>query len=95
MVQASLLQRPIEKGKMTEFTDEIIQVIKDVQVGSWDGELGAGTQLSKHMQLDDMDLNELVLELNIHYNIDIPDRVMEKVSTISDLADAIQKLRGL
>ena len=47
------------------------------------------TEIFEELPLDSLQLYELVVDLESHYEIRIPDEAIEKVSTIQDVVDMI------
>lgn len=48
------------------------------------------TEIFEELPLDSLQLYELVVDLESHYGIRIPDEAIEKVSTIQDVVDMIE-----
>ena len=54
-------------------------------------ELHPGIQLERDLKADDLDRVELVMELEDHFKISIPDEDFDKLQTLGQVADYVRK----
>lgn len=55
-------------------------------------EIDENTELAGHLNLDSLQVMELVLDVEDHFDISIPVNVLPDVKTVKDLAMQIEKL---
>lgn len=58
----------------------------------WTPELG--TNFEDDLDFDPLHKLQLSIALEEHFNIDIPDTIMERAETVEDVVTAIDRLRG-
>ena len=77
----------------TEIEDKIYQIVSD-QLSVDRGELSRETSFVNDLNADSLDTVELVMELEDEFDMTIPDEEAEKLATIGNAIDYIQKNVG-
>ncbi|MCX7124772.1 MAG: acyl carrier protein [Gammaproteobacteria bacterium] len=76
---------------MTMQTFEKIQQILVERFAIDAANVRLGTDLEKDLKLDSMDAMDLLLAINETFKINIPEQTLEKVHTIGELVDVVEK----
>lgn len=50
------------------------------------------SELEAELGCDSLDLVEITMEIEEHFGIDVPDEVHEKIRTVGDIADGVERL---
>lgn len=85
---------------MVPETDKVMEVIraiirKNFREDKFTHHINALTPKSKVSEiLDSLDFVETIMDLEIHYNIAIPDSECEKMFTFNDMIKTIQKIQN-
>ena len=77
----------------TEIEDKVYQIVSD-QLSVDRGELARETSFVNDLNADSLDTVELVMELEDEFDMTIPDEEAEKLATIGNAIDYIQKHVG-
>jgi acyl carrier protein len=76
--------------KLKEITEKVKQIISE-QLGVEEGEVTSSASFVDDLGADSLDTVELVMALEEHFDIDIPDDAAEKIRTVQDAIDYIEK----
>lgn len=76
--------------------DEIVtQVFEVLRPFAKDGQvIGEDTELVADLGLDSVQVMELLLEIEDHFDVSIPLNVLPDVRTVSDLSEQLQSITG-
>jgi acyl carrier protein len=77
-----------EKSK--ELVEKVKQIISE-QLGVDEGEVTASASFVDDLGADSLDQVELVMALEENFNLEIPDEDAEKIRTVQDAIDYIEK----
>ncbi len=75
---------------VTEIEEKVIQVVSE-QLSVDKGEVKRDTSFVNDLNADSLDIVELVMELEDEFDLTIPDEEAEKLSTVGEAVDYIQK----
>ncbi len=73
-----------------EIQEKVIQIVSE-QMSVDKGELSRDTSFTNDLNADSLDTVELVMELEDEFNMTIPDEEAEKLKTVGEAIDFIQK----
>jgi acyl carrier protein len=76
--------------KLKEITEKVKQIISE-QLGVEEGEVTSSASFVDDLGADSLDTVELVMALEEHFDIEIPDDAAEKIRTVQDAIDYIEK----
>ena len=76
-----------------EIEDKVFQIVSD-QMSVDKGELSRETSFVNDLNADSLDTVELVMELEDEFDMTIPDEEAEKLKTVGEAIDYIQKHLG-
>jgi acyl carrier protein len=76
--------------KMKEITEKVKQIISE-QLGVEEAEVTPRASFVDDLGADSLDTVELVMALEEHFDIEIPDEDAEKIRTVQDAIDYIDK----
>jgi acyl carrier protein len=76
--------------KLKEITEKVKQIISE-QLGVEEGEVTSSASFVDDLGADSLDTVELVMALEEHFDIEIPDDAAEKIRTVQDAIDYIDK----
>jgi acyl carrier protein len=76
--------------KVKEITEKVKQIISE-QLGVEEGEVTSSASFVDDLGADSLDTVELVMALEEHFDIEIPDDAAEKIRTVQDAIDYIEK----
>jgi acyl carrier protein len=76
--------------KLKEITDKVKQIISE-QLGVEEAEVTPSASFVDDLGADSLDTVELVMALEEHFDIEIPDDAAEKIRTVQDAIDYIDK----
>jgi acyl carrier protein len=76
--------------KLKEITEKVKQIISE-QLGVEEAEVTASASFVDDLGADSLDTVELVMALEEHFDIEIPDDAAEKIRTVQDAIDYIDK----
>lgn len=76
--------------KLKEITEKVKQVIAE-QLGVEEAEVTPSASFVDDLGADSLDTVELVMALEEHFDIEIPDDAAEKIRTVQDAIDYIDK----
>jgi acyl carrier protein len=76
--------------KMKEITEKVKQIISE-QLGVEEAEVTPSASFVDDLGADSLDTVELVMALEEHFDIEIPDEDAEKIRTVQDAIDYIDK----
>ena len=76
--------------KLKEITEKVKQIISE-QLGVEEGEVTSSASFVDDLGADSLDTVELVMALEEHFDIEIPDDDAEKIRTVQDAIDYIEK----
>jgi acyl carrier protein len=76
--------------KLKEITEKVKQIISE-QLGVEEGEVTSSASFVDDLGADSLDTVELVMALEEHFDIEIPDDAAEKIRTVQDAIDYIGK----
>jgi acyl carrier protein len=82
------------KGRLmdrSEILEKMRETISD-QLNIDASKIVEGASLTKDLGADSLDLLQLVTELEDQYGIEIPDEDLEKMQTVGDVLDELEKL---
>lgn len=74
--------------------DEIFEKVKEItvsQLGVEEADVDVDTSFIDDLGADSLDIVELVMALEEEFNVEIPDEDAEKISTVKDGIDYIEK----
>lgn len=74
----------------TEVEDKVVQIVSD-QMSVERGEITRETSFVNDLNADSLDTVELVMELEDEFDLTIPDDQAEKLRTVGEAVDYIQK----
>ncbi len=74
----------------TEIEDKVFQIVSE-QMSVEKGELSRETSFVNDLNADSLDTVELVMELEDEFDLNIPDEEAEKLKTVGEAIDYIQK----
>lgn len=85
----------MEKLKAGEVTidPKLVEIIVD-NLGVDEEEVTGNASLVDDLGADSLDQVEIVMAIEEHYDIEIPDDEMERFKTVQDVADYIRKKKG-
>jgi acyl carrier protein len=72
-----------------EILSQIFAVLRKLESGAQYGDLSGDTAIST-LQLDSMGITQLVIELETHFDLSLPDAELARMATLSDLAECIR-----
>lgn len=75
---------------VTEIEEKVIQVVSE-QLSVDKGEVKRDTSFVNDLNADSLDIVELVMELEDEFDLTIPDEEAEKLNTVGEAVDYIQK----
>ena len=75
---------------VTEIEEKVIQVVSE-QLSVDKGEVKRETSFVNDLNADSLDIVELVMELEDEFDLTIPDEEAEKLNTVGEAVDYIQK----
>jgi acyl carrier protein len=76
--------------KTKEITEKVKQIISE-QLGVEEGEVTLSASFIDDLGADSLDTVELVMALEENFDIEIPDEDAEKIRTVQDAIDYIEK----
>ncbi len=76
--------------KLKEITEKVKQIISE-QLGVEEGEVTSSASFVDDLGADSLDTVGLVMALEEHFDIEIPDDAAEKIRTVQDAIDYIEK----
>jgi acyl carrier protein len=76
--------------KLKEISEKVKQIISE-QLGVEEGEVTSSASFVDDLGADSLDTVELVMALEEHFDIEIPDDAAEKIRTVQDAIDYIEK----
>jgi acyl carrier protein len=76
--------------KLKEITEKVKQIISE-QLGVEEAEVTSSASFVDDLGADSLDTVELVMALEEHFDIEIPDDAAEKIRTVQDAIDYIDK----
>jgi acyl carrier protein len=76
--------------KLKEITEKVKQIISE-QLGVEESEVTPSASFVDDLGADSLDTVELVMALEEHFDIEIPDDAAEKIRTVQDAIDYIDK----
>jgi acyl carrier protein len=76
--------------KLKEITEKVKQIISE-QLGVEEAEVTPKASFVDDLGADSLDTVELVMALEEHFDIEIPDEEAEKIRTVQDAIDYIDK----
>lgn len=76
--------------KLKEITEKVKQIISE-QLGVEEAEVTPSASFVDDLGADSLDTVELVMALEEHFDIEIPDEDAEKIRTVQDAIDYIEK----
>lgn len=78
---------------MKKLSQEDKDKVKEIIIDIFDfgNEIDENARLSMDLSLDELDLVELVMELEKKFDIAIPDKLWERVTTVSDIYECLEK----
>jgi len=76
--------------KLKEITEKVKQIISE-QLGVEEAEVIPSASFVDDLGADSLDTVELVMALEEHFDIEIPDDAAEKIRTVQDAIDYIDK----
>jgi acyl carrier protein len=76
--------------KSKEITEKVKQIISE-QLGVEEGEVTPSASFIDDLGADSLDTVELVMALEENFDIEIPDEDAEKIRTVQDAIDYIEK----
>jgi acyl carrier protein len=76
--------------KLKEITEKVKQIISE-QLGVEEAEVTPSASFVDDLGADSLDTVELVMALEEHFDIEIPDDAAEKIRTVQDAIDYIDK----
>ncbi len=76
--------------KLKEITEKVKQIISE-QLGVEESEVTPSASFVDDLGADSLDTVELVMALEEHFDIEIPDEDAEKIRTVQDAIDYIEK----
>jgi len=79
-----------EGDKMKETTEKVKQIVSE-QLGVDEGEVTPSAAFVDDLGADSLDTVELVMALEEAFEIEIPDEDAEKIRTVQDAIDYIEK----
>lgn len=74
----------------TEIEEKVFQIVSE-QMSVEKGELNRETSFVNDLNADSLDTVELVMELEDEFDLNIPDEEAEKLKTVGEAVDYIQK----
>lgn len=74
----------------TEIEEKVFQIVSE-QMSVEKGELSRETSFVNDLNADSLDTVELVMELEDEFDLNIPDEEAEKLKTVGEAIDYIQK----
>ena len=74
----------------TEIEDKVFQIVSE-QMSVDKGELSSETSFVNDLNADSLETVELVMELEDEFDLNIPDEEAEKLKTVGEAIDYIQK----
>jgi acyl carrier protein len=75
---------------VAEIEEKVIQIVSE-QMSVDKGEVARPTSFVNDLNADSLDTVELVMELEDEFNLSIPDEDAEKLKTVGEAIDYIQK----
>jgi len=75
---------------VTEIEEKVIQIVSE-QLSADKSEIKRETNFINDLNADSLDLVELVMELEDEFDLSIPDEVAEKLKTVGEAIEYIQK----
>ncbi len=78
---------------VTEIEEKVIQIVSE-QLSVDKGELSRETSFVNDLNADSLDTVELVMELEDEFDMTIPDEDAEKLATVGDAIQYIEKNSG-
>jgi len=90
----------IDSNLSSEVVPSRPQVIEDVKstvaehMGIAPGTIRESSNLETDIGCDSLDLVEIMMEVEEHFDIDVPDEISDEVDTIGDVADGVLGLLG-
>jgi acyl carrier protein len=79
---------------MAASREEVFERVKEVltdQLGIEESEISEEASFQEDLDADSLDLVELVMRFEEEFNIEIPDEDAEKIATVGDAVDYIEK----
>ena len=76
-----------------EIEDKVMQIVSE-QLSIDRSELSRSTSFQDDLNADSLDIVELVMELEDEFDLTIPDEEAEKLKTVGEAIDYIQKNAG-
>jgi acyl carrier protein len=87
---ASLIRIPIGDWKMAAVDEKVKQIIVE-QLQVDEAEVTPGASFQEDLGADSLDVVELVMQFEEAFDIQIPDEDAEKIKTVKDATDYIEK----
>ncbi len=76
---------------------EVLEIVKNTLVDECDvnvSDVEETTRIKGDLALDSLDVVELVMAIEDEFDISMPDEILERIKTVGQLVDEIQKLKG-
>jgi acyl carrier protein len=77
-------------GGLETFQNEVKAIIVD-KLGVDEGEVSPEASFTNDLGADSLDTVELIMEFEKEFNISIPDEEAEKIATVGDAVDFLEK----
>ena len=77
--------------------DKAFEQIRDIlaeQLGVDAGEITEESRFQEDLNADSLDLVELIMEMEDRFKVKIPDEEAEKISTVGEAVDYVEKHNG-
>jgi acyl carrier protein len=86
----SLIPRPKQENEMAAVDEKVKQIIVE-QLQVDEAEVTPGASFQEDLGADSLDVVELVMQFEEAFDIQIPDEDAEKIKTVKDAVDYIEK----
>ena len=74
---------------MADIVSEVTSIIVN-KLGVEESEVNREASFTNDLGADSLDTDELIMEFEKHFNIEIPDDAAEKIATVGDAIDYIE-----
>ena len=72
-------------------TKAVLDILVE-QLGVQENQLTSDARIEEDLGADSLDKVEIIMSVDEHFNVSVPDEIAERVSTVADLCEALADL---